>query len=338
MPITNLVKDPVALTLTITAEFPVPVRRVWDAYADPRLLERFWGPPTWPATFTRHDMAIGGRSEYTMRGPDGGTSSGYWEFIDVQAPHRFEVRDGFLGPDGKPNNDLPSMRMVFHFEETSGGSRVVTTTHFPSAEALEQLLSMGMEEGARQATGQMDAVLADLASFAANRGTEVQVLPGTQVRISRVIRGNIQQVWRAHQEPEWIQRWMLGPEGWEMPVCKVAGRVGESYRYEWTPAAGGPAVGQPGFAFEGELLSSLPPYRAVSTERMVGVPGPGTTNELTLTELQHGTLMSLLITYPNAELRDLVLGTGMAQGMEASYARLEAQVGIRSPRDAQTQP
>ncbi len=326
MPVVNVVKDPSALSMTVTAEFPVPLRRLWDAYADPRKLERFWGPPTWPATFTRHDMAAGGRSEYTMRGPDGTASSGYWEFISVQTPHSFEVRDGFLGPDGKPNDELPHMRMVFRFDETPSGSRVVTTTFFPSAEALEQLLNMGMEEGLKQAMGQMDAVLTDLASFALGRGTEVQILPGTQVRISRVIRGSVKQVWRAHHEPELMKRWMLGPDGWSMPVCQVATRVGEGYRFEWAPVPGGSAAGQPGFAFEGELISSEPPHRSVTTERMVGMPGPGTTNELTLTELQSGTLISLLITYPSSELRDMILGTGMADGMEASYARLESTV------------
>jgi uncharacterized protein YndB with AHSA1/START domain len=326
MPITDVVKDPSALTMTVTAEFPVPVRRLWDAYADPRKLERFWGPPTWPATFMRHDMAVGGRSEYTMRGPDGSTSSGYWEFMAVDAPRSFEVRDGFLSADGTPNNELPSMRMVFRFEETPAGSRLVTTTYFPSVEALQQLLDMGMEEGMRQAMGQMDEVLADLALFAAGRGTQAQVLSDTQVRVSRVIRGSVAQVWRAHHEPSLMQRWLLGPDGWTMPVCRLATDVGGSYRFEWTPVASGPAAGHPPFAFEGELLASEPPYREVTTERMVGMPGPGTKNELTLTALQDGTLMSLLITYPSAELRDMVLGTGMANGMEASYARLESAV------------
>ena len=76
MPITDVTTDPEALTLTITGEYPVPVERLWNAWADPRQLERFWGPPTWPATFTRHDMVEGGRSEYFMTGPDG-TKSNY---------------------------------------------------------------------------------------------------------------------------------------------------------------------------------------------------------------------------------------------------------------------
>lgn len=326
MPITSVVKDPEALTMTVTAEFSVPLRRLWDAYADPRKLERFWGPPTWPATFTRHDMAAGGRSEYTMRGPDGAASAGYWEFIAVDAPQSFEVRDGFMRDDGTPNTDMPSMRMVFRFDEIPTGSRLVTTTYFPSAEALKQLLDMGMEQGMRQAMGQMDEVLADLASFAAGSGTASQILSDTQVRISRVIRGSVAQVWRAHHEPALMQRWLLGPDGWTMPVCRPATKVGDAHRFEWAPVAGGAAEGAPAFGFEGELLASEPTYREVTTERMIGTQGPSTTNALTLTAVDGGTLLSLFVTYPSAEVRDMILGTGMTQGMEASYARLEGTV------------
>ena len=60
MPITTITKDTDNLTLTVVADFDAPVGRLWDAYSDPRQIERFWGPPEWPATFTRHDMAVGG--------------------------------------------------------------------------------------------------------------------------------------------------------------------------------------------------------------------------------------------------------------------------------------
>ncbi|WP_062290060.1 SRPBCC family protein [Demequina phytophila] len=325
MPITSVTKDPEALTMTVTADFAVPVQRLWDAYADPRQIERFWGPPTYPATFLRHDMAAGGRSHYEMHGPDGDVSSGYWEFIAVDAPRSFEVRDGFAREDGTPNTDMPHMRMIFSFEETAGGSRLVTTTWFNSAEELEQLLGMGMEEGMTLAMGQIDAVLADLEAFAAGRGVVSQILSDTQVRVSRVIRGTAEQIWRAHHEPELMKRWLLGPDGWEMPTAIIAQHVGDSYRNEWAPVPGGPADGAPPFGFEGELLESEPPYREMTTERMIGMEGPGTTNELTLTPREEGgTLLSLLITYPSAELRDIVLATGMTDGMEASYARLES--------------
>jgi uncharacterized protein YndB with AHSA1/START domain len=322
MPITSVTRDPESLTMTVVADFPARVERLWEAYVDPRQLDRFWGPPTWPATFTRHDAAAGGRSAYTMKGPDGDTHGGYWEWLAVEPLKSFEVRDGFAMPDGEPNPELPSMRMQFVFEETADGSRVTTTTYFDSLADLEQLLEMGMEQGLREAMGQMDAVLDDLTSFAAGQGTMTQNLSDTQARISRVIRGTVEQVWRAQHDPELLQRWLLGPDGWTMPVCEVATTVGEKYRYEWEPVEGGEGR----FGIEGELLESAPPYRTVTTERMIGTQGEPTVNELTLTPVAEGTLLALVITFPDAEARDTILATGMTDGLEASYARLETEI------------
>ncbi len=321
MPITNVTSNPQDLTLTVVAEYPVPVERLWDAYADPRQLERFWGPEQWPATFTRHDMSVGGQSHYYMTGPDGTTSRGFWRFLAIEPLQRIEVEDGFSDEAGSPNTHMPSMRMEFRFVGTPSGSRFTSVTTFPSIEAMEQLVQMGMMEGLQSAMGQLDAVLADLASFAASRGTEAQLLSDTQVRVSRVIRGTVAQVWRAHHEPALMQRWLLGPDGWTMPVCQVATHVGERYRYEWEMLDGSQR-----FGFEGELLESAPPHRAVTTEQMIGMDGPAVRNEMTLTTLKEGTLLSILITYPTKELRDMILGTGMTKGMETSYARLEREV------------
>lgn len=321
MPVTSVTKDPQALTMTIVADFPVPLQRLWDAYADPRQLERFWGPPEWPARFTRHDMAVGGRSLYLMTGPDGQTSAGYWEFLDVSAPNFFEVRDGFIGPDGLPNQDLPTMRLTFAFTETEAGSRLTSVTHFNSLADLELVVEMGAEEGARAAMGQMDEVLADMATFAADRPTLAQTLNDTQVRVSRVVRGSVEQVWRAHHEADLVQRWMLGPDGWEMLVCEAASEVGERYRYEWQQVGGGER-----FGVVGQLVEAMPPHYAVTTESMIGMPGEPTRNELTLTAVQGGTLASLVITYPTAEIRDMALATGMVDGMETGYQRLESVI------------
>lgn len=319
MPITHVSSNPADLTLTVVADYPVPVARLWDAYSDPRQLERFWGPPQWPATFTRHDMAVGGESHYYMTGPDGTKSHGWFRFLAIEPQRRMEMQDGFAEPSGTPNTDMPTMRMVFTFEPTATGSRYTSVTTFPSLEAMEQLVQMGMMEGMTSAMGQIDAVLADLASFAAGRATEAQLLSDTVVRVSRIIRGSVADVWRAHQEPALMRRWLLGPDGWTMPVCEIATVVGQRYRYEWEQGANR-------FGFEGELLESAPPYRAVTTEQMIGTPGPSTRNELTLSAVDGGTLLSLLITYPDKQLRDMILGTGMTTGMEASYVRLENEV------------
>lgn len=321
MPVTSVEKDPTTLTMTIVADFTVPLRRLWDAYADPRQIERFWGPPEWPATFTRHDMHPGGRSSYYMSGPAGERSAGFWEFLTVDAPNSFEVIDGFAGPDGLPAPDMPTMRMVYRFEATTAGSRLTSTTFFNSLAELEQLIEMGMEEGTSAAMGQIDAVVEDLMSFVAGRATEAQVLSETLVRVSRVIRGTVDQVWRAHHEPALVQRWLLGPDGWTMPTCQVAQAPGDTFLYEWVSADG-----EERFGFTGRLVEHQPPFREVTTEQMTGTEGPVTRNELTLTPVEGGTLLSLVITYPDAAVRDAVLATGMTGGMEASYARLEAEV------------
>ncbi len=322
MPVTSVTKDPEALTMTVVADFTVDRDRLWQAYTDPRQIEKFWGPPQWPATFLRHDVYPGGRSHYLMRGPDGAVSGGYWQFLSVDPGRGFEVRDGFADAEGKENDQMPSMTMTFTFEDTPQGSRLTTTTRFGSAEQLAQLLEMGMEEGMRAAMGQIDDVIADLSAFAAGRPAEVQILSDTQVRISRHIRGSVEQVWRAHHDAELVQRWMLGPDGWTMPVCEVATRVGARSRYEWEPDDGGEGR----FGFTCEVIEFEPPRRVVTTERMIGQEGEGTTNELTLTPVGDHTLLCLVITYPSVELRDMVLGTGMVGGMEMSYARLEREV------------
>jgi uncharacterized protein YndB with AHSA1/START domain len=161
MPITSVTSDHEALTVTVVGDYPVPVERLWQAYADPRQLERFWGPETWPATFTRHDMKKGGMSEYYMTGPDGSKPRGWWRYLAVEPGKRFEVEDGFAHDDGTPNDALPTTRMLFTFEPTPTGSRFRSVSTFPSVEAMEQLVQMGMLEGLRSALSQLDAVLAE---------------------------------------------------------------------------------------------------------------------------------------------------------------------------------
>ncbi|MGJ9374298.1 SRPBCC family protein [Nesterenkonia sp. CF4.4] len=319
MPITSVTKDTDALTMTVVAEFSVPVQRLWDAHADPRQLEKFWGPADWPATFTRHDFYPGGRSDYWMTGPDGTRSAGYWEYLSMEPGRSFEITDGFADDDGNPNPEMPALRLSLVFDETPQGSRLTSTSWFNSAEDYQQLLEMGMEEGMTSAMGQMDGVLEDLSSFAAGTGVQTQVLTDTKVRISRIIRGTPEQVRQAHRDPDLLRRWLLGPDGWRMSDCQVAMKVGDSYRFAWEKEEDG----SEGFALYGELIELDEPYREVTTESMEGIPGEPNINEQTLTPIDGGTLLTLIITYPSAEVRDMVLETGMTDGMETSYARLE---------------
>jgi uncharacterized protein YndB with AHSA1/START domain len=162
MTVTAVHKDPKALTMTIDAEFDASPERVWQLWADPRKLERWWGPPTYPATFTKHDLAPGSRIEYHMTGPEGDQPRGFWDIEEVDPPRSLVFRDGFANDDGSPNTDMPVNRAEVTIVDLGGGrTRMSIQSIFPSTEAMEQNLAMGMEEGLKQAVGQIDAILAE---------------------------------------------------------------------------------------------------------------------------------------------------------------------------------
>jgi len=160
MTVASVQKDPEALTMTIVSELDAPIDRVWQLWENPRLLERWWGPPMYPATFVDHDLSPGGKVTYYMTGPDGDQARGWWRVIAVDAPRRLEFEDGFADDAGEPNPDMPVMNMVVTLtESTSGSTRLAIETRFPSTEAMARVLEMGMEEGMSEALGQIDALL-----------------------------------------------------------------------------------------------------------------------------------------------------------------------------------
>jgi len=168
MPVISSHKDPSALTLTIVSEHDADVARVWQIWEDPRQLERWWGPPTWPATFDQHELVPGGRSTYYMTGPEGEKAGGWWKILSVDAPRTFEFEDGFAD-DGQGVPTTDTTRAVVTLEEADGAegadgaagrTRMTIVTTFASLEHLDALVAMGMEEGMREAMGQIDAVLA----------------------------------------------------------------------------------------------------------------------------------------------------------------------------------
>lgn len=320
MPVTAVTADPEQLTMTLTGDFAAPVERLWNAFTDPAQLERFWGPPTWPARFSEFDFTVGGRARYAMSGPNGERSSGAWEFIAINEPHGFEVLDSFVDDDGAPIDGMPAMRMVFSFDPTDEGSRLTTVSHFTSVEALEQVVAMGAIEGSTFAMNQLDLVLTSLREYAAGKGTQTELLGENMVRITRLIEGPRELVWRAHVEADLIRQWMLGPDGWRMTKCEPAAATGDTYRWGWAPNEG---VEGEAFGFDGEALLVEEPRRMVTTERMTGTDYPPTTNDISFDEEDGATLVTTVITYPDAATREMVLATGMTEGMEASFARLE---------------
>jgi len=150
-------RDDAALTLTFVAEFDAAVERVWEVWRDPRQLERWWGPPTWPATFARHDFTLGGRSRYHMTGPEGRTSHGWWLITAIEAPHRLELDDGFADEDGEPVGE--PTHTVVTIEALGAGARMTTVTRFATIEQLESVVATGAVEAMRLAMGQIDGLL-----------------------------------------------------------------------------------------------------------------------------------------------------------------------------------
>jgi uncharacterized protein YndB with AHSA1/START domain len=138
------------------------------------------------------------------------------------------------------------------------------------------------------------------------------------IRVTRRFAASPEAVYRAHTEPKLIQKWMLGPDGWTMPVCVNDLRPGGKFRYEWSNGQGR------SFHITGEFVELVPFNRIVHIERM-HLPDPTPDNHI-VTTFEHdgtGTLMNMRMTLPDAANRAAMLATGIERGMEASYARLE---------------
>jgi len=144
----------------------------------------------------------------------------------------------------------------------------------------------------------------------------------THIIVKRRFEAPPEAVYRAHLDPKLIQQWCLGPDGWTMPVCVNEGKPGGKIRYEWSNGKGR------GFFLTGEILELDPPHRIVHVERM-HMPDPTPDNRVVTTFVADGsgTLMTMRMSLPDAETRKAMLATGMARGMEDSYARLERLSG-----------
>lgn len=158
MPLTAFELDRANAAMTVTYEVDVPAERAWQLWADPRQLERWWGPPTWPASVGRHELAPGGVVTYVMTGPDGEQAAGWWRIVDVRAPRMLVVDDAFGTPE-EPSTDFPVSRMTLDITDRTNGCTMRLTSVLPSQDAFDQLIDMGVEEGMRSAMAQIESVL-----------------------------------------------------------------------------------------------------------------------------------------------------------------------------------
>lgn len=154
-----------------------------------------------------------------------------------------------------------------------------------------------------------------------NKGLTLELEGDKVVVVKRTFAAAPDVIYRAHTDPKIIQQWVLGPEGWSMPVCQSDPRPGGKIRYEWSDGKGG------GFSLTGEFIELDPPHRIVHVERMhLPDTTPDNRIETTFSAAGSGTLLVMRMNLPDAATREAMLATGMEHGMEASYARLEDQL------------
>ena len=160
MTLVRVEKDVERLGLTLVADFDAPIERVWQLWADPRQLERWWGPPSHPSTVETHDLIAGGEVTYFMTGPEGETSRGWWRITAVDPPSSLEFVDGFANRDGTPNADTPTTTVQMRLTEHGGGTRMELRFNFESREHMDRLERWGAFAVFPQSVAQMDAIIA----------------------------------------------------------------------------------------------------------------------------------------------------------------------------------
>ncbi len=159
MTVTSVDTDYDTLTITLIADLDAPIEHVWDLWADPRKLERWWGPPTHPATFETHELTPGGAATYVMTGADG-TTRGAWRVTAVDPPTSLEFTDAFADPDGRRITDMPVVAVKVRLTERDNRTRMQMHMTFESRDDMAKLMSTGVVDGLQQAVGQIDGLLA----------------------------------------------------------------------------------------------------------------------------------------------------------------------------------
>jgi len=162
MPVIAVTKDAATATMTLTAWFDAAIERVWQLWSDPRQLERWWGPPEFPATVLDHDLGPDGSVTYLTTGADGHEYRGWWRVRAVDPPRHLEFEDGWADDAGHPDPALPvTVVRVTLAESGESGTDMEIVWRFPSAEAMEQIIAMGFEDGLTGSVGQIDGLLLD---------------------------------------------------------------------------------------------------------------------------------------------------------------------------------
>ena len=160
MSVTSVDTDYDNLTITLIASFEAPIDQVWELWSDPRKLERWWGPPGYPATVEKHALTPGGEVTYFMTGPEGDQHWGMWRVTSVDPPTSLQFTDACAGSDGTPLEGSPASEISIRLLELEGRTRMEMRVTFETREDMERIVEMGTVEGLKQGVTQMDGLLA----------------------------------------------------------------------------------------------------------------------------------------------------------------------------------
>jgi uncharacterized protein YndB with AHSA1/START domain len=162
MSVPEVTKDFENLTMTVTADLHASAERAWQLWADGGQFAQWWGPPGYPVTVVDHDLRTGGRINFFMTGSDGERHDNTWEVVTADPPRSFEIRDADVDENGRPNDGNAMTAMIISFvERTDDDSVMEISTHFDSRTGMEEVLSVGIEEGMCTVVSQIEGVLAD---------------------------------------------------------------------------------------------------------------------------------------------------------------------------------
>lgn len=157
---TIVLKDIAAKTLKVERQFNAPIELVWRAYTEAELLTKWWAPAPWKAESKELNFQPGGRWLYCMVGPAGERHWGCMMYKSIEKHKHFDIQDAFCDENGNINTEFPTATARISFESSANGTIVKWDTIYPTSEALQQVLDMGMEQGLSMCIDQLEALFA----------------------------------------------------------------------------------------------------------------------------------------------------------------------------------
>jgi PhnB protein len=146
-------------TLTIERRFNAPRSRVWQAYTEAALLDRWWAPEPYTAETVTMDFRVGGYWHYAMIGPDGARHFGRMDYQDIEPQNHYASVDVFCDENGIADDSLPRQEFVTTFVDEGKTTQVVVVASYDSVEDLRKVIEMGIEEGITRAQDQLEQLL-----------------------------------------------------------------------------------------------------------------------------------------------------------------------------------